>query len=149
MPICVQCRSDVVRPCVPGAGQRLPQSAVVAPSEHDLRRLSYFRRLAIATANLKASHGLSRRRIPDWIAETIHFYDGVILTPHGRPWTISDTLIDDAFNNDGSYRWLSDFMRFATEPPKQRPQDRVIARLRLLSLAFQIAHPDVARHFCR
>jgi hypothetical protein len=61
----------------------------------------------------------------------------------GRPFELPD--IDDAFGGDGSFRWLSDFIRFAEDPPHQLPQRRIIARLRLIDLYFRIKHPERAR----
>lgn len=58
---------------------------------------------------------------------------------------VSDTAIDEAFNDDGSFRWLSDFLRFAEMEPRQRPQARVLDRLRLIDLALRIAKPERAR----
>jgi hypothetical protein len=53
--------------------------------------------------------------------------------------------IDRAFNDDDSFRWRSDFLRFAETEPKQPPQARVLNRLRLIDLAFRIAKPEQAR----
>lgn len=143
MTLCLQCRSDVPFPCI-WQGPA-PANAVMVASDWELRKRTYFRRLAVATASLE----MSRRRIPDWLTDTIYGHRGLILWPSGRRYELHDTAIDDAFGNDGSYRWLSDFVRFAEQPPRQKPQTRVLERLRLLSLAFQIERPAVARHFCR
>ena len=35
------------------------------------------------------------------------------------------------------------------EITRMKPQERVLARLRLIDLAFRIARPDIARHFGR
>ena len=110
-----------------------------------LLNLHYFARLAIATANLD----MPRRKIPDWMATTIYLYDGLIVWPDGLPFLIPDTAIDDAFNDDGSFRWLSDFLKFAVRSPRQKPQRRILPRLRLIDLAFRIDKPDIARHFGR
>ena len=149
MPYCAQCNFDVDRPCVPANDNEAGPPPIRVAGDWELARLVYFWRLAIATANLKAELCLSRRRFADWLAETIFFYEGPILLPDGRPFPIPDSLVDDVFGNDASFRWLSDFIRFAEKPPRQAPQRRVIERLRVISLAFQIAHPEVARHFCR
>lgn len=145
MTLCLQCRSDVLKPCIWQGVGTIPANAVVVASDWELRKLSYFRRLSVATANLE----MSRRRIPDWIADTLYSYRGMILWPSGQPFILSGNAIDNAFNNDGSYRWLSDFMRFAEQPPRQTPQKRILNRLRHLSLAFQIGRPAIAQHFCR
>lgn len=149
MPICFQCRADVVQPCVLQDNRKLPANAIVVASDWELRRVSFFRRLAIATANLVATEGLSRRQLADWQAHWIYLHEGPIFWPDGTPFEIWDTLIDDAYNDDQSFRWLSSFVKFAVKPPKQAPQNRILMRLRLLSLAFQIQSPEVAKHFCR
>lgn len=148
MPLCVKCKREVCNPCLRGSSLGERQRIVVA-SDDELTRLSCFRRMAMATASLVRSEGISRRRFPDWLADTIYGYEGEIVWAHGGAFTISDTAIDDAFNNDGSFRWLWGFVRFADETPRQAPQQRVLARLRLIELAFQIAKPDIARHFRR
>lgn len=149
MPLCVKCNRVVCVPCVrsPAGPKALPK--IYVASDDELSRKSYFRRLAIASAALKAELDLSRRDFPDWMAGVIYGYEGKILWRHGGVFVIPDTAIDDVFNNDGSFRWLSDFFRFAEKTPKQRPQYGVIARLRLIDLAFRIARPDTGRHFGR
>lgn len=92
---------------------------------------------------------MPRRKIPDWIADTIYGCKGKIVWSDGTPFIIGDTEIDDAFSNDGSFRWLSDFIGFADHPPVQAPQRRLLARLRLIYLAFQIAYPDRAALIAR
>tara|TARA_R110002110_G_scaffold415618_1_gene652474 strand:- start:7083 stop:7532 length:450 start_codon:yes stop_codon:yes gene_type:complete len=149
MPLCVKCNRVVCVPCIraPDGPDSVPK--IYVASDDDLLRKSYFRRLAIASAALKSELELSRREFPDWMADVIHGYEGQILWSHGGVFTVSDTAIDDAFNDDGSFRWLSDFFAFALTPPKQRPHYGVITRLRLIDLAFRIARPDTAQHFGR
>ena len=131
MPLCVKCNREVCNPCVrPPYGESHYRTIVVA-SDAELRRRSYFRRMAISTRDL------------------IYLYEGPVELPGGSTFLISDSAIDDAFGDDGSFRWLSDFVRFADTPPRQAPQWRVLARLRLIDIAFKIARPDVARHFGR
>ena len=145
MVICSKCGRAVCRPCEPASGGASGRPFIRLARDRELRAPVYFRRLAMATASI----GLSRREIPNWLADTIFGFDGEILDERGVAVTIGDEDIDDAFGDDGSFRWLSDFVRFAERPPRQRPQFRVLARLRLIDLAFRIAKPDVARHFGR
>ncbi len=123
--------------------QTSPQSVTIA-TDWQLSRISHVQRLALATLNVKQEKDLSRREIPNWLAHVIYEYDGRILWPVGRVFEIEDETIDLAFGDDGSFRWLSAFLTFASEPPKQKPQKRVIMRLRLIDVAFRIAYPKRA-----
>jgi len=136
---CAKCRLIVCQPCVPVL--RAESQTVVLVSDSQLSRKSHVQRLAMATRALE----LPRRAIPDWIADQVFGFEGVIVWADGQPFDLSDTGIDEAFNDDGSFRWLSDFLRFAEAEPRQRPQTRVLDRLRLIDLAFRIAKPDQAR----
>ena len=122
-----------------------PQKFVFVASDDELRQRSYFQRLAIATAALN----LPRREIPNHMADVIFGYRGKILWRAETRFPISPTAIDDVFNGDDSFRWLSDFLRFALQPPAQSPQFRVVPRLRLIDLMHRIEQPNVARHFGR
>lgn len=141
MPYCIACRQNVCRPCQSLYAVPLARRRVVVASDSQLLRKSPVHRLAMATRALE----LPRREIPNWIADQLFGFEGAIVWPDGRAFDLTDTAIDDAFNDDGSFRWLSDFLRFAEEPPKQRPQSRVLDRLRLIDLAFRIAKPERAR----
>lgn len=149
MPMCVKCNRDVCSPCIRENNSSSRQGKIYVVTNAELGRRTYFRRLAIATAALKTELEISRREIPNWIADAIYGYDGMILWPSGVVFQVGDTDIDDAFNNDGSFRWLSTFICFADVPPLQAPQRRVFDRLRLIDLAFRIERPDTARHFGR
>lgn len=110
---------------------------VIVASDAELSRRSHFQRLATATRMLC----VSRREVPNWMADTIYGFRGKISWPDGKPFEIDDEDIDLSFNDDGSFRWLSGFMYFAEYDPKQKPQTRVLRRLRLLDLAFRISNP--------
>lgn len=112
---------------------------LVVASDRQLRRKSHFQRLAIATAALD----VSRRELINVIADVIYDFKGDIRWPEGDIYTLPD--IDDAFGEDGSFRWVSDFIRFAEASPRQHPQERIIERLRLIDLYFRIKHPERAR----
>lgn len=103
-----------------------------------LRLESRERMLALATDMQKLN--LSRRQVPDWMADRIYGFDGEILDEDGQPFELDDEAIDLAFNNDGSFRWLSDFFRVTKEPPRQRAQRRIHQRLRLIYLALCIEY---------
>lgn len=121
----------------------LDRVVIIPPAELVLTR-SYFRRLAIATASLN----LSRRKIPDWMADAL-YRDDIIFIDHGRRIIIQDEAVEMAFNNELGFRWLSDFVAFADTPMLQNPQKRLAERLRLLATAFWVDKPTIARHFAR
>lgn len=136
MTYCTQCGRDVCKPCTSKPANDNKRCIVVA-SDDELSRRSHFQRLATATRAL----GISRREIPNWIADTIYGFRGRITWPGGKPFDIDDEDIDEAFNDDGSFRWLSTFMYFAEYDPRQKPQQRILKRLRLIDLAFRISNP--------
>lgn len=136
MATCERCGRDVCKPCISKPINDNKRTVVVA-SDAELLRRSHFQRLATATRSL----GMSRREIPNWIADTIYGFRGRIVWPDGKPFEVGDEDIDAAFNDDGSFRWLSGFMYFDEIDPKQCPQRRILARLRLIDLAFRISHP--------
>lgn len=112
---------------------------IVVPTKEELLRPARFRRLAIATAALD----IPRRRLPDVLADSLYGYTGVILRADGSAYELPD--IDDVFGNDGSFRWISAFTRFAIQPPRQAAQERVLPRLEVLDTHFQIRLPEQAR----
>jgi hypothetical protein len=138
-PICNLCGHDVCKPCAFKPANENSRTIIVA-SEAELCRRSHFQRLSMATRAL----GISRREIPNWMADVIFGFRGRIMWPDGKVFEVGDEDIDAAFNDDGSFRWLSDFLHFASVNPKQKPQERVIVRLRLIDLAFRIAYPERA-----
>lgn len=112
---------------------------VYVASDRQLKRKSHFQRLAIATAAMD----VSRRELINVLSETIYNFEGHLLWPEGDVYEVPD--VDDAFGDDGSFRWVSDFIRFAETPPRQVPQGRIVERLRLIDLYFRIKHPERAR----
>lgn len=77
------------------------------------------------------------------MAYSIYFFECDILWRHGGRFILLEKSIDDAFNNDGSFRWLAGLDTVAERPP----QRRLIARIRLIDLNFRNDRPDIARHF--
>ena len=144
MPFCDRCGRDVCKPCSfkPVNDNR---RVIVVARDDELRRRSHVRRLAMATRALN----LPRREIPNWLADTTFGYRGRITWSGGKVFEIGDEDIDAAFNHDGSFRWLSDFLNFANRTPEIAPQDRVLERLRLIDLAFRIRHAERAALICK
>lgn len=114
--------------------------AIRVARDTELGRKSHQQRLAIAVEAID----VSRRELLNLLADVIYGFDGVILWPNGGVFEVTDTLIDDVFD-DPDGRWISDMIRKAHEPPRQRAQKRTLARLRLLDLYFRIQHPERAR----
>jgi len=139
MTTCQRCGRDVCKPCQSKPVNDNKRVVVVARDDELLRR-SHVQRLGVATRAL----GLSRREIPNWMADVIFGFKGKIIWSGGKTFLIPDEGIDKAFNDDGSFRWLSDFMLFGEREIRQSPQFRVLHRLRLIDLAFRIAYPDRA-----
>lgn len=144
MTYCQRCGRDVCKPCAFKPVNDNKRTVIVA-SDAELLRRSHFQRLATATRAL----GISRREIPNWIADTIYGFRGRITWPDGKPFEVDDEDIDAAFNDDGSFRWLSGFMYFDSTDPKQNPQRRILNRLRLIDLAFRISSPVRAGFIAR
>ncbi len=126
-----------------------PKRTITVPEPSKVLTKSYYHKLAMAVAELRHSDGLymSRRDVPDWMADQLFREDLRFVCKDGSPFEISDTAIDEAFNDDGTFRWLSYLVAFADSPPRQAPQARLAPRLILLSLAFWAAHPKVAEGF--
>lgn len=103
-------------------------------SKRQLLRRDLYSNLAKRVAALD----MPSREIPNWMADTIYGFRGAILWPDGRPFTLGDEDIDNAFGNDGSFRWLRSFRARADNPLKQTPQEGLEDRLRLLDVVFQI-----------
>lgn len=144
MTICSKCGLDVCTPCVPTKERDYVRTVVVA-SYSQLIRPSHHHRLALVTRDLLEEYGLSRRAYADWLADTLFDENIRVIYRDGRPYIITDTLIDDVFNNDGSFRWLSDFLKFTVKPIKLAPQKRLLERLRVIDLSIRIAFPARAR----
>lgn len=107
------------------------------PKDDELSRPSVVNRLAIA---LKAK-GLSRRRIPDWMATTFAQFDGVLVDPNGHFHCVCKDDVDKTFGDEASWRYMGYVLGFAISPPKQRMQARVVPRLRLIAIALLIENP--------
>jgi len=137
MLFCSRCLKYIDTSC---AVNLCPKRKVILATNRELCRRSHFQRLAIASRALN----LPRREFPNWMADTIFGFEGEFFSSEGDAFDVDDEDIDAAFNDDGSFRWLSDFLVFADLPPRQRPQWRIIERLRLIDLAFRIAHPERA-----
>lgn len=109
-------------------------SPIFVLRDHELLQREHVQYLAKYVAALS----MSSRELPNFMADNIFEFKGAILWPDGRIFEVGDTDIDDAFNNDDSFRWVRDFRRRANVPLIQTPQARLIPRYRLIDLAVRI-----------
>lgn len=116
------------------------RSAITIPSAEILAQPSSVRRLAMAYQ----AKNLPRRKILNFIADHLYEYEGELLYL-GRNVSF-DADIDEVFgtDRDPSERWLSDFLAFAVEAPRQRAQRRTFDRLVLLWAALAVHNPAQA-----
>ena len=81
--------------------------------------------LALLYNGLKASIEQQRRRKRDkrkwgrdqfapWLAEQLFRHDVVIKRDDGTMVSLHDTCVDEAFNDVGTFRWVSTFSKYAT-----------------------------------
>lgn len=124
----------------PFASHEATRKTVVMATDFQLGRISHVARLSIAAV----AEGFARREWPNAIADAIYGFEGTIYFADGRKFEPMDTEVDDTFA-DPEFRWISDFLAFANVPPRQRPQRRTLARLRLVDLYFRIKYPERAR----
>lgn len=115
------------------------------PSDSLIAQPSSVRRLAMAYRSMN----LPRRKVIDFVAGHLFFYEGPIL--HRGVHVCFDGDLDEAFGmeKDPSGRWLGDFLNFALEPPRQQAQRRVVERLTLLWTALAIHSRAQAEHVIR
>ncbi len=111
---------------------------VMVASDAQLSNRHYRRRLWMAARNLK----IPRRRWFDALADVIYNFDGVIVNPNGTEWNIPD--IDNVMNEN---RWISAYLEIRNGAPRR--ETRMIERLRIIDLFFQIKYPHIHRHFGR
>lgn len=116
------------------------RGAIIIPSAEILSQPSSVRRLAMAYR----AKNLPRRKILNFVADHLYQHDGELLYL-GRNVSF-DVDIDEVFgtDRDPSERWLSDFLAFAVDAPRQRAQRRTFDRLVLLWAALAVHNPAQA-----
>lgn len=111
------------------------------PSDAELLESWHVRRLA---ADLKGV-GVSRRNMLDWLSDVVYGFKGDFIGPDGKIIPVPD--LDDEFpeseewneeEKPDSYKWFSDFMRWADREPKQAIQKKVAARIRFIKMAMAV-----------
>src|SRR5690606_30106690 len=94
-----------------------------------------------ALAQAISSLDLSRRIVPDWLAETGFEWiadGGIIIDGEGQEIPIHDGIIDDAHGEDGSFQWISAQRQRVAKPPLRNPRQSLLLRLQLYDAAFKI-----------
>lgn len=147
MGLCVKCRLNVCTPCVPVQGEAANDNVGIVRIAHNrvLLRPQHYQYLAWRLAGID----VSSRGYLDWLADRLFFFEGTILDRDGSPLELGDTAIDDAFGDEPSARWVRSFRAAADKGLKQTPQRKLLPRLRLIDLGFQIADVGTARAYGR
>lgn len=117
------------------------QNGIVVASPKDLQTKHYYRRLWLATKNIK----IVRRDWLDEIADAIRDYDGVILNESGHDFEIGD--IDEIFGDDPDLRWMGFYLQPDLSGENPKSHSRKFERLQLLDIYFKIRHPQIADGF--
>lgn len=120
-------------------------SPIRLPTIEEICQPSSVRRLAM----VYRAKNLPRRRVLDFVAEHLFFQD-VPIVQDGFCVFLNDDL-DEIFGaeSDPSQRWMSDFLAFAVEPPRQKAQRRIAERLLLLWAALAIHNREQAARVLR
>ena len=86
----------------------------------------------------------------EWVTQQFLAFDA-----RGGRFVRSDGVVIDLVDpelgmpEDGSFTWFSDLKKFAKHPPRQMPQERILARLRFIYLAIAIWRPEIAAQILR
>lgn len=107
---------------------------LVLRGKETMVRPDYLHQLASFYQSLKHP----RREIPNWMADTLASWEGGISYQESFEFYADDESIDRAFNYEGSFRWISDFVKFSEQKPKQNAQYRIMDRLLIMSAAAAI-----------
>jgi len=130
LPACDRCANQPGRLDLPSpANDNIRRIYVL--SDRDLRQRQQVQQIGLGLKSLN----IPRRDIPNWIADMIYQEDIECRYPCGKIYDLNDTLIDEVFPDIEHCRWMSDIIAYHRRLPKQRPQERILPRLRLLELA--------------
>ena len=80
-------------------------------------------------ADYLLSKGVSRRKIPDKLADIYFDSKYEFVDENGNKIDIDEDFVDRGLGGEESFRWLSDFYRCKDRPWKQKPHPKVIERL--------------------
>lgn len=81
---------------------------------------------------------MSRRQRAEWINAHLNALDGVIdvFDAKGQWIEFHDEILSEAFGDDGSFKYLSDVLRYAKRPATRKSSDFMLLRFQLLAIAF-------------
>lgn len=102
---------------------------IYMPTSEEVCKPEVYKKLA----EYLASKGISRRKIPDFIADMLYNEEFYFLDKNGKIIEFDDEVVDRVFGEDESCRWIGDFMERRYESWKQVPQERVVKRLILIA----------------
>ena len=115
---------------------------VVIPALEKFESTVVVRRLGM----IAKSMDMPRRAFPDFMAA--HLYGEIaFVTESGKRCAAPD--VDDFLSERDAGSWFGDLMRLAEAEPRQKPQQRILPRLRLFYMTVMIAYPSVAQHVLR
>ncbi len=90
--------------------------------------------------------GIPRRKWVDVISAALRDFEGDILDDKAGEWICPN--IDDAFGEDHTYRWVSNFASRRGEQNAIKPfQTNISARITLIDLFFRLVYPERAMLF--
>ncbi|MEO1039517.1 MAG: hypothetical protein AAFX09_08220 [Pseudomonadota bacterium] len=129
---------------------RLPPRDYVLSTTNIVRmsRLYYL----LAKTGEKEGYEFGRREFPNWMTDQLTSVDGNI--ENDRRKIVWDNLspqsdfmgegsktmtVDRAFNDDPSFRWVTDFANIAVTPPTRNHLHRIQWRVELITAAFLIS----------
>lgn len=95
------------------------------PSPKDVLDPKFYMKLA----EYLLSKGVSRRKIPNVLADIYFDSKYEFVDENGNKIDIDDEFVDRGLGGEESFRWLSDFYRCKDRPWKQKPHPKVIERL--------------------
>lgn len=132
-------RADVPRRIEHAANDNYRGWATIRmPPDEVLREPAAVEEIGFRLSLVYDREGLSRRRVIDWLAETVYPFDGEITNSDGSLWRVEDIDVDAPWGKDETFSWVRSLLIFSGFPPKQKMQRRVVPRLRLIYLALAI-----------
>lgn len=136
---CWFCRQEPKCRCQIDDG--LPKIPLILPKDKDVLSIECFSGVAFAVASM----GVSREAFIDWATTQLYNERYVFYSSDGvKRFYVGDTDIYKAFNDDCSFRWLTDLVEYANRPLLQKPHQTHLLRLQLIILALMVGRPDLA-----